>query len=244
MSGRERNLQPSESEIYWGVVRWKVTPYRNGSKWHQVRTNPSLEPGFLLAASEHLPHYTLWTEKLRPAAGHGMLHKHQSGSSIFTISAREPASRGEPALEKREPEAGSDVLGWGGEATTRPVCAGFLGDTRFTPPLSGERAPLWCSAFALQVPGEEGTKLGILQHFHPPLIPRQTLLPPHSPSPAWGRKLQVWWHCRKERRGSCLLSRSNSWVRTRTSPRDLLKMCWWEASLETGIPENASRTAS
>ena len=118
------------------------------------------------------------------------------------------------------------------------------GDTRFTPPLSGERAPLWCSAFALQVPGEERTKLGILQHFHPPLIPRQTLMPPHSPSPAWGRKLQVWWHCGKERRGSCLLSRSNPWVRTRTSPCDLLKMCWWEASLETVIPENASRTAS
>ena len=106
-----------------GAVRWKVTPYRNGSKWHQVRTNPSLEHGFPLPTSEHLLHYILRTgnkEKLRhkdvmrPAAGPECSTDIKAGISIFTTSAKEPASCSAPALENRRSEAGADALRRGG----------------------------------------------------------------------------------------------------------------------------------
>lgn len=120
-------------------------------------------------------------------------------------------------------------------------CArGFPGDTRFTPPLSGERAPLWCSAFALQVPGEEGTKLGA-PAFHPPLNPKvpychhiHLLLPEEESCRCGG--------IAGEREEGQLSSKQVQPLSEDQNFSTDSKMCWWEASLGgPWILENASQ---
>ena len=139
LKGRETDSQVRVRYIR-GVVRWKVTPYRNGSKWHQVRTNPSLEHGFPLPTSEHLLPYILQTgnkEKLRhkdvmrPAAGHRMLHRYKSWHQHL-----HHLSQGACFMQctcSREQEVGS--WSWCAQArwwtTTRTAYMGFLGDTHF-----------------------------------------------------------------------------------------------------------------
>lgn len=179
----------------------KGDPHRNGSKWHQVRTN------LFWTRFSWLHQNTCHIIPMN--RGWDLPQATECSTNIKVAAASSPSQPGacfhaEPALEKREPGSRErHVLGEVARPPPDQCAVVSLGTLVSPPPLSGERAPLWC--FRLCSPGARrgGNKARDTPAFPSTTNPWGKPLLPHSPSPAcWGKKAAGVVALRKERRAA------------------------------------------